>query len=49
MTKSGCVLSGKPVFFSIPIDVCIEFWNNTFSLVLEYTEEIFLTASARAF
>ncbi len=49
MTKSGRVLSGKPVVFSIPIDFCIEFWNNIFSLVLEYTKEIFLTASARAF
>ncbi len=49
MTKSKRVLSGKPVFFSIPIDFCIEFWNNTFSPVLEYTEVIFLTASARAF
>ena len=49
MTKSGRVLSRKPVVFSIPIDVCIEFWNSTFSPVLEYTEEIFLIASARAF
>ncbi len=49
MTKSGRVLSGKPVVFSIPIDFCIEFWNSIFSLVLEYTEGIFLTASARAF
>ncbi len=49
MTKSGCVLSGKPVVFSIPIDFCIEFWNSTFSPVLEFTEGIFLTASARAF
>ncbi len=49
MTKSGRVLSGKPVVFSIPIDFCIEFWNSTFSPVLEYTEEIFLTASASAF
>ncbi len=49
MTKSGRVLSGKPVVFSIPIDFCIEFWNSTFSPVLEFTEGIFLTASARAF
>ncbi len=51
MTKSGHVLSGKPVVFSIPIDffVRIEFWNSTFSPVLEFTEGIFLTASARAF
>ncbi len=50
MTKSGRVLSGKPVvFFFIPVDFCTEFWNSTFSPVLEYTEEIFLTASARAF
>ncbi len=49
MTKSGCVLSGKPAVFSIPIDFCIEFWNRTFSPVLEYNEGIFLTASARAF
>ncbi len=35
--------------FSIPIDFCIEFWNSTFSPVLEFTEGIFLTASARAF
>ncbi len=49
MTKSERVLSGKPVVFSIPIDFCIEFWNSTFSSVLEYTEEIFLTALARAF
>ena len=48
-TKSGRVLSGKPVVFSIPIDFCIEFWNSTFSPVLEYTEGIFLTISARAF
>ena len=41
MTKSGRVLSGKPVVFSIPIDFCIEFWNSTFSPVLEYTEGIF--------
>ncbi len=34
--------------FSIPIDFCIEFWNSTFSPVLEFTKEIFLTASARA-
>ncbi len=34
---------------SIPIDFCIEFWNSTFSPVLEYTEVIILTASARAF
>ncbi len=34
---------------SIPIDFCIEFWNSIFSPVLEYTEGIFLTASARAF
>ncbi len=45
MTKSGRVLSGKPVVFSIPIDFCIEFWNSTFSPVLEFTEGIFLTAS----
>ncbi len=49
MTKSGRVLSGKPVVFSTPIDFCIEFWNSTFSPVLEFTEGIFLTASARAF
>ncbi len=49
MTKSGRVLSRKPVVFSIPIDFCIEFWNSTFSPVLEFTEGIFLTASARAF
>ncbi len=49
MTKSGRILSGKPVVFSIPIDFCIEFGNSTFSPVLEYIEEIFLTASARAF
>ncbi len=49
MTKSGRVLSGKPVVFSIPIDFCIEFLNSTFSPVLEYTEIILLTASARAF
>ncbi len=49
MTKSRRVLSGKPVVFSIPIDFCIEFWNSIFSPVLEYTEGIFLTASARAF
>ncbi len=49
MTKSGHVLSGKPVVFSIPIDFCIEFWNSTFSPVLEFTEGIFVTASARAF
>ncbi len=49
MTKSGRVLSGKPVVFSIPIDFCIEFWNSTFSPVLEFTEGIFLTALARAF
>ncbi len=49
MTKSGRVLSRKPGFFSIPIDFCIEFWNSTFPPVLEYTEEIFLTASPRAF
>ncbi len=35
--------------FSIPIDFCIEFWNSTFSPFLEYTEEIFLAASMRAF
>ncbi len=29
-------------FFSIPTDFCIEFWNSTFSPILEYTEEIFL-------
>ncbi len=46
MTKSGRVLSGKPVVFSIPIDFCIEFWNSIFSPVLEYTKEIFLTAGA---
>ncbi len=28
MTKSGRVLSGKPVVFPIPIDFCIEFWNS---------------------
>ncbi len=33
----------------IPIDFCIEFWNSIFSPVLEFTEGIFLTASARAF
>ncbi len=33
--------------FYIPIDFCIEFWNSTFSPVLEYTEEIFLTASVQ--
>ncbi len=49
MTKSGRVLSRKPVVFSIPIDFCIEFWNSTFSPVLEFTEGIFLIASARAF
>ncbi len=49
VTKRGRVLSGKPVVFSIPIDFCIEFWNSTFSPVLEYTEGIFLTVSARAF
>ncbi len=49
MTKSGRVLSGKPVVFSITINFCIEFWNGTFSPVVEYTEEIFLTASARVF
>ncbi len=48
MTKSGRILSGKPVFFSIPIDFCIEFWNSTFPSVLEYTKEIILTASERA-
>ncbi len=36
MTKSGRVFSGKPVVFSIPIDFCIEFWNSTFSPVLEW-------------
>ncbi len=41
MTKSGRVLSGKPVVFSIPIDFCIEFWNSTFPPVLEYTVDIF--------
>ncbi len=40
MTKSGRVLSGKPVVLSIPIDFYIEFWNSTFSPVLEYTEVI---------
>ncbi len=35
--------------FSIPVDFCIEFWNGTFSLVVECTEKIFLTASARIF
>ncbi len=30
--------------FSIPIDFCIELWNSIFSPVLEYTEEISLTA-----
>ncbi len=49
MTKSGRVLSGKPVVFSIPIDFCIEFGNSAFSPVLEFTEGIFLIASARAF
>ncbi len=27
--------------FSIPINFCVEFWNSTFSPVLEYTEGIF--------
>ncbi len=49
VTKSGRVLRGKPVFFSIPIDFCIEFGNITSNSVLEYTEEIFLTASVLAF
>ncbi len=30
--------------FFIPVDFCIEFWNSTFSSILEYTEEIFLIA-----
>ncbi len=47
MTKSGRVLSGKPVVFSIPIDFCMSFGIAFFSPVLEYTEGIFLTASAR--
>ncbi len=34
---------------SIAIDFCIEFRNSTFPPVLEFTEEILLTASARAF
>ncbi len=35
------------MFFFIPIDFCIEFWNSTFSPVLEYTREIFLTSSCK--
>ncbi len=27
--------------FTIPIDFCIKFWDSTFPLVLEFTEEIF--------
>ncbi len=33
--------NGKVVFFSIPIDFCIEFWNSTFPQILEFTEVIF--------
>ena len=40
---------GETVFFSIPIDFCIEFWNSTFPPVFAFTEGIFLTASARSF
>ncbi len=39
----------EAVVIFIPIDFCIEYWNSTFPPVLEFTEEIFVTASAQDF
>ncbi len=37
------------MFFSIPIDFCIEFWNRTFPPVLEFTEGIFFNHFGASF
>ncbi len=37
--NTGACKAGNLCF----LDFCIEFWNSTFSPVLEYTEEIFVT------